>query len=360
MNRRERLERCYANQEVDRPAVYSRTGVPGGDPTYDQLKSYLQAHTELKASWSEVRWTGYPTESRREPLSEDFERQVTVLHTPKGYLEASYLVSLKGQPGFQETYFLKTPEDADKYLALPLPEVLEADIASFAAIKARMGDTGIVEASLGMSPAGVVATLLGTEAFAVMSMTDRDVLHALCERQLTIALNRTRFLLEHDIGPFFSMLGEEYVVPPIHGPADFQDFVVKYEKPIIDRIHDADGYVHVHCHASIKKVFQGFLDMGVDVLHPFEAPPMGDITPAEAKSLSRGKLCLEGNIQIHRMYEASPQELRDETQKLIDATFDDRRGLIVCPTASPYIRGEGETSFPQYKAMIDTVLAYGR
>jgi len=35
---------------------------------------------------------------------------------------------------------------------------------------------------------------------------------------------------------------------------------------------------------------------------------------------------------------------------------ENHRGLIVCPTASPYIRGEGETCFPQFKAMIDTVL----
>ena len=85
---------------------------------------------------------------------------------------------------------------------------------------------------------------------------------------------------------------------------------------------------------------------------------MGDITPAEAKHVARGRLCLEGNIQISAMYEHTPRQVREETDGLIRDTFDDRRGLIVCPTASPYIRGEGENCFPQYKAMIDTVLAW--
>ena len=54
MTRRERLRRCYFNQEVDRPAVYTRTGFPPGDETYDRLKAYLQAYTELKGNWNGI------------------------------------------------------------------------------------------------------------------------------------------------------------------------------------------------------------------------------------------------------------------------------------------------------------------
>lgn len=91
-------------------------------------------------------------------------------------------------------------------------------------------------------------------------------------------------------------------------------------------------------------------------MHPFEAPPMGDITAIEAKNIARGRMCLEGNIQIDRMYNATPEDVRQETELLIKDTFDDKKGLIVSPTASPYIRGRGEECFPQYKAMIDTVI----
>ncbi len=358
MNRRERLTRCYSNQELDRPGVYSRTGFPQNDPTYDRLKAYLRAYSELKISWSAARFeTSYPTESYREPHSENFERRVTVLHTPKGDLQSSQMVSLKGQPGLAETYLLKNREDAEKYLSLPLPEI-RGDVSSFFAARARIGDDGIVDVSLDRSPGGFAATLFGTDAFAIMSVTDRDIIHALCEREMNISINLLKFLLDNKIGPFFSMAGEEYIVPPLHGPIDFYDFIVKYDKPIIDLVHDAGGYVHIHCHASVKKVFQGFIDMGVNVLHPFEAPPMGDITAREAKDLARGRMCLEGNIQIDRMYEATPEEIRRETEQLIRDAFDDHKGLIVSPTASPYIRGRGEECFPQYKAMIDTVLEW--
>ena len=78
----------------------------------------------------------------------------------------------------------------------------------------------------------------------------------------------------------------------------------------------------------------------------------------EAKEIARGRLCLEGNLQIHHMYEHTPEQVAAETAALIEDTFDDHAGLIVSPTASPYIYGLGEHCFPTYKAMVDTVLEW--
>jgi len=360
MTRRERLERCYSNQEVDRPAVYSRTGFPADDATYDRVKSYLKAYTELKSGWSGTQFeSAYAIDSSAEPYSEDFERHIQLLHTPKGDLRRSSLISLKGQPGLHETFLVNSREDAEKYLSLPMPEI-GGDVSSFFELSGQIGDKGIVDVGIGFNPAGYVAELCGSENFALMSVPDRDVLYRLCERQMEIVLQRVKFLLGLGIGPFFSMAGEEYVVPPLHGPKDFYELNVRYDKPIIDLIHEAGGRVHIHSHGSIRNVFQGFIDMGADVLHPFEAPPEGDILPLQAKQLARGLMCLEGNIQIGRMYEATPEEIKQETEQLIAQVFDDGKGLIVCPTASPYIRGRGEECFPQYKAMIDTVLSWKR
>jgi hypothetical protein len=356
MTRKERLRRCYFNEELDRPAVYSRMGFPRDDPGYDRLKAYLLAHTEQKRHWGGgISSAPFHTESRTEPYSEDFSRRITTLHTPAGQFEATFLVSLKGLPGLSETYYLKSREDAERYLSLPLPQVT-GDVSPFFRSVSEVGDTGIVDVGLGVNPGGAVAQLFGSTLFAMMSITDRDILHALCERQTTVILGRLKYLLAQGVGPYFSMAGQEFVAPPLHGLADFNDFNVSYDKRIIDLAHDSGGRVHVHCHGSMKTVLRSFIDMGADVLHPFESPPLGDITASEAKEIVRGRLCLEGNIQINRMYECTAEEIREETEALIRHAFDDRRGLIVSPTASPYIRGEGETCFPMYKAMVDTVV----
>lgn len=361
MDRRERLRRCYFHEEMDRPGVYSRTGFPGGDPTYDRLKAYLQEHAELKGGWGTgaVETTHPETEVEVQPHSEDWERHVVTLHTPAGDLQRTSLVSLKGRPGLHETYLLKGREDAERYLSLPLPQ-LGGSVDGFFEADRGMGDRGIVSVGLGMNPAGTVAEMFGSERSAIMSITERDVLEAVCEREMTIMMNRLKYVLARGVGPYFGTAGEEYLVPPLHGPKDFWDFNVRYDKPLLDLVHEAGGRVHIHCHGSIRKVLHGFVEMGTDVLHPFEAPPLGDITPAQAKEAVRGRICIEGNIQIADMYESTPQDVREQTEALIRDCFDDRRGLIVSPTASPYIRGEGETCFPQYKAMIDAVLDCAR
>jgi len=355
MTRRERLRRCYFHEETDRPAVYSRAGFPPHDDSYDELKAYLRAHAELRGGWSPKWEDSAPEEIRMEPHSSEFQRRIETIRTPKGNLERSWLVSLATGETIVETNLLKTVEDAGFFLSLPFSGP-KADLSSFPSVVKQMGDAGIVETGLGLNPAGFVAELFGSETFAMLSATDRDILHALCAQRMQFMISRLKYMLDGGIGPFFAMLGQEYIVPPLHGPADFNDFNVRYDKPIIDLIHNAGGRIHVHCHGSIKKVFQGFLEMGADVLHPFEAPPMGDVTSREAKSLARGKICIEGNIQINRLYEATPAEIRAETLALIETCFDDGKGLIVSPTASPYIYGKGKECFPQYKAMIDAVV----
>jgi hypothetical protein len=359
MTRRERLNRCYRGEETDRPAVYTRVGYPANDPTYDRLKAYMREKTELKAGFASSILESQPViASRTEPYNADFERRVEVLETPAGPLRRTRLDSLKGQPGLHETYFINSPEEAERYLSLPMP-VIGGEVSAFFKADAAIGDAGQTDVGLGFNPAGFASELCGSENFAMMSITDREILHRLCERRMAIILERLRFLLKHKVGPFFNMAGEEYLVPPLHGRKDFDDFNVRYDKPIADLIHEAGGRLHIHCHGPIREVFTGFLEIGADVLHPIEPPPLGNLEIREAKALCRGRMCLEGNIQIHRMYEATPEEVREETVRLIADAFDDRRGLIVCPSASPYIRGAGERCFPVYQAMVETVLKGG-
>ncbi len=352
---RERLRRAYALGEMDRPAVTVRTGFPADDPSYDALRACLQESADLRTSWPARRVeTPPPTTAAEQPHSEDFVRVVTHLTTPGGVLEAARLKSRRGLPGQAETYFVKTRADAEAYLALPAPDLRDECGAFFEADRA-LGNRGIVQVDLGLNPAGAVVSLMGSEQFALFSVTDRDLLHALCQRQMERLLRTVTFLVGHGVGPFFGLSGEEYLTPPLHGPADFAEFNVRYDKPIVDLIHDAGGRVHVHCHGRVRQVFQGFLDMGADVLHPVEPPPMGDLPAAEAKALAGGRLCIEGNLQIAAFYDQTPDAIRAATEGLIRDAFGDRRGLIVCPTASPYVRGAGTRCLPAFQAMIEAV-----
>ncbi|MFH1709115.1 MAG: uroporphyrinogen decarboxylase family protein [Planctomycetota bacterium] len=360
MSRRERLRRAYFHEEMDRPAVYTRSGYPGNDPTYDKLKALMAAESGLKLIWdTEHLHAAVPMTDRTVPYNDDFDKWISEIKTPKGVLTQEYLVSRKGQPGLHLSHFIKTRTDAEACLSLPAPAPA-GDVDGFYKAEKEVGDTGITDVCLGSNPAGAVVDMCGSENFAFMSVTDRDVLHALMERRMRLMLDRVKRLVKQKVGPFFSMLGEEYIVPPLHGPADFEDFNVRYDKPVIDLVHEAGGRMHIHSHGRVKTVLDGFLRMGVDVLHPLEPPMMGDVTPAEAKAALKGRVTIEGNIQIADMYEKGPEAIRAHTAALIGDAFGDRRGLIVAPTASPYLRGLGEKCYPQYQAMVEAVKNWKR
>jgi uroporphyrinogen-III decarboxylase len=145
------------------------------------------------------------------------------------------------------------------------------------------------------------------------------------------------------------------MTPPLHGPKDFFDFNVPYDKMAADMIHNAGGYLHIHCHGPVKNILHYFVEMGMDVIHPIEPPPLGDVTPAMAKEAFRGKACIEGNLQIGDMYDATPDEIREQVRVLVRDAFDDGTGLIICPTASPFIPQAGKC-VENYIAMMDEVL----
>lgn len=366
MDSRERLTRCYKNMETDRPAVSNLTYLPD-DPSYDALRKYLDEYSDLRKYWLNMGFFySYPSleeefgscldfHCSKKPYSKDHERVELLLETPAGNLESSFFHGLNGNPGYTETYFIKDRIDAEKYLSLPMPEI-GADLSLFFELDKAIGRRGIANIWLGHNPAGFAAELLGSENFALMSITDRDILHLLCERQMNILMRSVKYLIDNNAGPFFSMDGEEYITPPLHGAKDFYDFNVKYDKPIVDLIHESGGMLQIHCHGRMKDVIHGFIDIGTDVLHPVESPPTGNITVKEAKVILRNKVCIEGNIQISRFYEASAGDLAEETELLIKEAFDDSKGLIVCPSASPYIVGKGDECFETFKAMIDTVV----
>jgi len=312
---------------MDRPAAIIRWWGFRDDPSYDDLFRLMTEHTDWVEPWAALDLVHAPDTPWADPDTSD--------------------------PG--RHYPLRDADDAERYLALPMPEIA-SDVSEYFRLKEQVGDRGVVVAALGNNPGGQVSGLFGSEQFAMMSLTDRDVLHRLMARHQETLLRLIDFLVDRGIGPYFNIFGQEMVAPPLHGRPDFVDFNVRYDRPIADRIHAAGGRLNVHCHGGVKSVIDCFAELGADVFHCFEAPPMGDITPAEAKQALRGKVALEGNIQIGDMYEKSPDEIRAQTEALIRDCFDDRRGLAVTPTASPFMPGRGRDCYPQYAAMVETVV----
>ncbi|MFW6163620.1 MAG: uroporphyrinogen decarboxylase family protein, partial [Planctomycetota bacterium] len=323
---------------------------------YDPLRRLVLERCDLKWGWpSRHLLPAPPTTATTEAYDEDFDLVRTMLPTPRGDLVHERLVGRRGQPGMTRRHWLAGRDDALKYLSIPLPQP-EGDVGGLLTLEDEVGDRGIVEVRAPwLNPAGSAAELFGSETFAALSIEDRGLLLEVVEHETQKLLRVVDYLLTREAVPFFAIAGQEYVAPPLHGPRDFWDFNVAFDRRVFARIRDAGGLVHVHCHGRVGRVLDGFIEAGVNCLHPLEAPPMGDVTAAEANAVLGGTVCMEGNIQVGDLFSCERAEIE---RQVVQLTRDaGPTGLIVAPTASPYQPVCPERTRRNYEAMILTALA---
>ena len=369
MTSHERMARAFRCQEPDRVPIQVR----GVDPitrelikrheSFRPLVEAVAQHGDLTQAWGAscaffTRWIdGTNTSGRVEKRNEDFNVHYHTIRTPKGDLTCSTNVSTKGHPPMRETFYVKSLEDAERFMSIPyVPH--RPDCAPFFKQVEALGERGIVLAFAGNDAISYVHELMGSELLAIWSVEERDTIHRLLRTFTDRSIELVKYLLSQKVGPFFCSLGHEYVTPPLHRPKDFYEFVVKYDKEPYALIRDAGGLIHIHCHGPIRDLMDGFLETNINCLHPIEAPPMGNVTLAEAKAHMGRKICLEGNLQIGDMYSCTPQEIERQTIAAIrDAGHGG--GLIICPTASPYTPTLPDVARENYLAMIRTAREYG-
>jgi hypothetical protein len=139
-------------------------------------------------------------------------------------------------------------------------------------------------------------------------------------------------VLSTGIKPIFGWVGPELCIPPLVRENEFEEFVYNIDKPLCDLIHDAGGYVWVHCHGRVGKLLTRFMDMGIDVLNPIEPPPLGDITLSEAIEKVGNGMGLEGNIEISALLLYDEEDLKKLIYNtVIESKKSDR--FILCPSA---------------------------
>ena len=270
-------------------------------------------------------------ESWEEPSPhEGFRERRHVLHTPTGDLEAIDLFSPEGKPGYRTKYFLESVEDCHKWLSLPEPDY-DIDPGSYWEADRRIGDRGLVMVGF-PEPMYFIHDKMGSELFALMSVEQRDMLHQLIGTAYRHAEYYLHRVLEHGIRGLFGYAEPELCIPPLHSPADFDDFVTRYDLPLIDLIHDAGGLVWCHCHGNMDPVLERFADdLKVDCLNPIEPPPVG-IPLDEAKQRVGDRMSLEGNVQVGWFDTCSPDEIRDRTRQALREAMPGG-GFILCPTS---------------------------
>lgn len=368
MSGRERLMRVFRQQETDRMPIW----LWGVDPMfpsrnsswatlYELVEKYeldimRSWHPRPKAPAKQPKTSPKPAPKpeRRQSDKPDMWEHERVTKTPKGDLTQIHYRPKDGSPGYIKKHLIETVEDAEKWLSIP-HRIVEpsVEVESYFELKRKTGDRTMLMVSIGEAMYSIQA-LMGSEVYSIWMVMETDLLHEMIRRSYERIENLVKYYLAHDVGDYYGWVGPELCIPPLASPEDFREFVFRYDKPIIDLIHDAGKLVWVHCHGDMEKVLIDFVDMGVDCLNPIEPPPVGGLTLAEAKELIDGRMALDGGVQNGDNDLLEPEEMVrvvEETVAMGKPGGCFILGQTSSPTTWPTL---SEKHIANYRAFVET------
>lgn len=255
----------------------------------------------------------------------------TCLHTPAGPLTAIERRDWRGS-GLVKRWICGA-DDLERALSVPYVPA-RPDLTPFFSEKRRVGDRAVAQATFS-DPIGCVGWI-DEAALAVMTIEERPLLKQFLEVMFGRIMDALRYCLDGGVGPIYYFNGPEYALPPLMSPDDFEEFVVEYDRRLVERVHQTESMVTIiHSHGRVNKFLERFAAMGADGLNVLEPPPFGDVVLADAKRRVGDRMCLIGNIQYDDLARRSPEEVEHLVREAIRQGAPGG-GFILSPCASPY------------------------
>ncbi len=380
MTPRQRLEAAYRGEAVDRVPIWLREGFPvltgpadkdnfragwQAEPLYRELFSEIAPHAAAYAGWgipAQNRFLMVPPEvieTRMEDVSDDVKRNHIVIHTPRGDLTAIKEIHRNEQTGWTIKYPVETMDDLAKLREVPFEfdeSHIDTALEGYKQACETAGDRALPETWFS-SPMVCISGAMPLQLFLELSLTERDLLHELCEeitRRILFMLDK---LFERGVKfrSVANMGGSEQCTPPMMRPEGFDEYVVPYDGRIVDRFHAEDIPIKIHCHGKIRYALKCMREMGVDATDPVEPPPAGDLTYGEAREIADGKVTLVGNLEFDELEYSEPEHIRDRVKEIL--SYGKRR-LILGASAGPMTFVTPKL-VKNYRTWIDTALEYG-
>ena len=372
MNRRERLMATLNGKPVDRPAVsfyelegyFSNPGNPDpynvySDPSWKPLLDMAWEKTDLMCFTHPLFKNAPPcaspfkTRNWEEGDSRFSETTVTV--------GGRTLRSLaRRDKDIATTWTLKhLCADADDLRAfLELPETTdwgEPDVSAALAMEAEIGDAGILLLNTS-DPIGHLAPLLEMGEFTIVALTEPELCHRALERFSREILGRVSAFAQALPGRLWRICGPEYVSEPYLPPEFFEQYVTRYDKPLVEAIQKHGGFARIHSHGRLRNVLAHIAATGCDGLDPIEPPRQGDVSLAEVRRAHGKQMALFGNLESTDIENLPTKDFIPLVDRALrEGTEGEGRGFVLMPSACPYGRKLPPLAMKNYEAMLDRV-----
>lgn len=251
-------------------------------------------------------------------------------------------------------HLLKSPDDLKAWLTLPdHEEISTLDYREFDYITEGLGDTGILMIDVADALCQVAA-LFSMEEYTIVALTEQKLFHQALEKVQRGLLKHVEKVAKEYPGRLWRIVGPEYASPPYLPPYLYEEYVVKYDKPLVEAIQKHGGFARMHQHGNQRDILDMTMKTGCVALDPIEPPPQGDVSLAYVRERYGDQMVLFGNLEV------SDIELLDSEAfgkkvwtALKEGTAGMGRGFVLMPSASPYGRVLSDRTLRNYYKMIE-------
>lgn len=371
MTSRERLMATLEGRPVDRPAV-NLYEVGGFDPRLDDpdpfnvytdpswrpLLQLAEERTDL------IRMRGPRSRLSHEDVCNEFYTRDTWTDENARFTRTTLRVGGRTMTELTRRdrdidttwhieHLLKDAEDLHAFLELP-DEVFEEehDVTPLFEADAAVGDRGIVMVD-SADPVCMAASLFSMQTYILVAYSEPELFHRLLEKFARPLYARAETVAREFPGHLWRVVGPEYATEPYLPPALFEEYVVRYTRPIIESIQRHGGYARLHSHGRIRSALPLIASMGPAALDPIEPPPQGDVELADVRREYGRDLVLFGNIEVSDVENLGTPAFEKVVEKALRAgTSGKGRGFVLMPTAAPYGRQLSPLTLANYEAMV--------
>jgi Uroporphyrinogen decarboxylase (URO-D) len=253
-------------------------------------------------------------------------------------------------------HLLKGAEDLKAYLEIPLPGGTGIpDTSGVLQAEQALGESGIVMIDTS-DPLCEAAQLFPMAEYTVMALSEPKLFHRLLERFAESLQTRSVAVAQALPGRLWRIYGPEYASPPYLPPKMFHEYVVRYDRPMVESIQRWGGYARIHSHGRLRQILDDIAATGCCGLDPIEPPPQGDVSLRYVRQRYGKQMTLFGNLEASDIENLPTGEFRKKVEQALgEGTEGEGRGFVLMPSACPYGRVITPLAMANYECMVEAV-----
>ncbi|MCB9137394.1 MAG: hypothetical protein H6642_03505 [Caldilineaceae bacterium] len=187
----------------------------------------------------------------------------------------------------------------------PLREIPPYFLRTIDLVRAQVGDEISVHGEV-FSPLTHFMELFGYENALMNFIIDPAKTHAILERLTESSVTWAVAQARHGVDAV--LISSAFVGGPFLSPKMYREFVVPYEKEVVDAVKATGVPVYTHTCGSIGDRLEFMLESGTQGVDTLDPPPLGNTELAVAKPLIGDRVFIKGNMNAVELLEAATEE----------------------------------------------------